>query len=209
MFTIRRARGPRLVALGLLAVAAAACSSGGSSSTTSTTAPPKIATGSVTCSDVTGSLTFSPPLTTKGTSPESTAISLRAASCITTGSNVATVASGVGSATISGTTNSCTNLLNPRTLTVNITWSPSSIRPSVLTFSGYAAATGPSNGEGFTLPNPKGTAKITGSFGGSDQGAASTAATFSGQTATQLLATCGSSAGLPSIQVTSGNLTLK
>jgi hypothetical protein len=208
MLTIRRSRWG-LVALGLLAVVAAACSSGGSSTTTSTSPPPKVATGTVICSDVTGALTFSPPLTTKGTSPESTAISLSASGCVTKGSNVATVATGAGSATISGTTNSCTNLLNPRALTVDITWSPSTIRPSVLTFSGYAPSTGPSNGEGFILPAPKGTAKVTGSFAGSDQGAASTAATYSGQTATQLLAACGSSAGLPSIQVTSGNLTLK
>ncbi len=208
MLTIRSSR-PALVALGLLAVVAAACSSGGSSSTTTTAPPPKIATGTVVCSNVTGALTFSPPLTTKGTSPESTMISLRAAGCVTQGSNVHAVASGQGSATISGTTNSCTNLLNPRALTVNITWAPSTVRPTVLMFSGYAAATGPSNGEGFTLPQPKGTAKVTGSFAGSDQGAASTAATFSGDTATQLLAACGSSAGLASIQITSGNVTLK
>jgi hypothetical protein len=63
--------------------------------------------------------------------------------------------------------------------------------------------------EGFTLPASGGTAKVTGSFAGSDLGATSTAQTFSNQTGKQLLTACGSSAGLASLQVASGTLALK
>jgi hypothetical protein len=79
----------------------------------------------------------------------------------------------------------------------------------VITFSGYSVGTGPSGGGEFTLPKAPGTAKVTGSFAGSDHGAGSKAAAVSSQTATELVAACGSSAGLASIPVTSGNVTLK
>jgi hypothetical protein len=93
-------------------------------------------------------------------------------------------------------------------LTVDISWTPATVHPSVLTFSGYGAASSPS-GEGFRLPKAGATAKVTGSFAGSDHGASSTATAFSGQTTTQLLTACESTAGLTSIAVTSGSVSLK
>lgn len=207
-----------LVALGLVAALATSCSSGSGSSSTSTsgaaaapttTTTAAVASGTIACTGITGSLTFSPPLTTKGTAAESTAINLQAAGCTASGSNAPAVTASTATATISSPTSSCTGLLTPRALTITITWSPSTIRPSVLTFSGYGAAMNSSGDEGFTLPTKGGTAKVTGSFAGSDQGASSTAQTFSNQTGTQLLASCGSSAGLASLQVTSGSLALK
>jgi hypothetical protein len=158
---------------------------------------------------MTGSLTFTPPLTNKGGSAESTAVALRAAGCTTKGSNVSTVTGGSASATISITSNSCTELITSRALTVNIAWAPTTVRPSVLTFSGYGGTTGPSGGEGFKLPNPGGTAKVTGSFSGSDHGAGSSALALSNETTTQLLSACGSPSGLTSVQVTSGTVTLQ
>jgi len=200
-----------VVALGLMAVLATACSSSPTASpkASPTTTTLTLATGGVTCTDITGSLTFTPPLTTKGTTAESTAISLRAGACTPVGSNVSSLTGGTASATISSTSNSCTGLLNSRTLAIDITWAPATIHPSVLTFSGYGGTTGTAGGEGFKLPNTGGGAKVTGSFSGSDHGAGSTAVTLSDQTATQLLAACGSSAGLTSIQVTSGTVSLK
>jgi hypothetical protein len=59
------------------------------------------------------------------------------------------------------------------------------------------------------LPKSGATAKVTGSFAGSDHGAGTTATAFSGETTTQLLGACESSAGLTSIAVTSGSVTLK
>lgn len=169
-----------------------------------------VARGSVQCTGVTGSVDFAPPLTTKGTTAETTTISVTSTGCTVTGSNVNAVKSGIGSATISSPTNSCAGLLTPRPLQVHITWDPSLVHSSVVTFSGYTVDTnGPGGGGGFTLPDTGGTAKVSGSFAGSDKGAGSTAATYSSMTTNQLLAACGSSAGLASIPVTSGMLSLK
>jgi hypothetical protein len=199
-----------LVALGLVALVATACSSSPKAApATTTTTTVTTATGGVACTNLTGSLTFSPPLTTKGGSAESTAIALSATGCTTKGSNVANVTGATASATISSTTNSCTSLITSRPLAINITWAPATTHPSVLSFSGYGGTTGSSGGEGFKLPGTGATAKVTGSFAGSDHGATSTATAVSGETATQLLAACGSSAGLTSIQVTSGTVTLQ
>ncbi|MGD0379876.1 MAG: hypothetical protein ABSC30_07815 [Acidimicrobiales bacterium] len=207
MSITRRLGLPGLAPLVLVAFLGAACSSG--SGATATTTAARIATGSVTCRTISGALAFSPALTTKGTSPESTAITLTAAGCTTKGSNASRVTKGTGSATITSSTNSCAGLLTSRALTIDISWTPSTVLPTVLTFSGYGGASGVSGDEGFTLPDAGGTAKVTGSFAGTDHGSGSSAATFSGQTATQLLASCGSSTGLTSIQVTSGTLVLK
>ncbi len=192
----------------LLAVTLAACSSSPSPKA-STTTTLTLATGGITCTNITGSLTFAPPLTTKGASAESTAISLHVAGCSTHGSNISSVPGGSGSATITSATNACAGLLTSRALMIAITWAPSTIRQSLVTFSGYGGASNTSGDEGFTLPNAGGGTKVTGSFAGSDHGAGSTAATFSNQTGSELLAACGSSSGLTSIQVTSGTLTLK
>jgi len=134
---------------------------------------------------------------------------VNAAGCVTSGSNVSRITGGVGTVTLNSASNSCASLLNSRPLIIDITWTPATVHQSVLTFSGYGGATGPSGGEGFTLPKPGATAKVTGSFAGADHGAGSTATAFSGQTTAQLLTACESSAGLTSIAVTSGSVTLK
>ncbi len=192
-----------------MALLASACSSSPKAAPATTTTTVTLATGGVTCTNLTGSLTFSPPLTTKGGSAESTAIALNSTGCSTKGSNVANVTGGTASATISSPTNSCASLITSRALAINITWAPATTRPSVLTFSGYGGTTGTSGGEGFKLPGAGDTAKVTGSFAGSDHGASSTAVAVSGETTTQLLAVCGSPSGLTSIQVTSGSVALQ
>ncbi|HLN41111.1 MAG TPA: hypothetical protein VK215_01570 [Acidimicrobiales bacterium] len=201
----RQLRSSLLLALGPVAVLAGACSS----SPTTPVATVVVARGGVTCHNITGSLTFSPSLTTKGGAAETTSITVNAAGCGTSGSNVSRVIKGVGTATLTSTSNSCAGLLNSRPLTIDIAWTPATVHPSIVTFTGYGGASGPSGGEGFTLPKSGATAKVTGSFAGSDHGAGSTATAFSGQTTTQLLTACESSAGLTSIAVTSGSVTLK
>jgi len=198
-------RSSLLLALGLIAVLAGACSS----SPSTPVATVVVARGGVTCNTITGSLTFSPSLTTKGGAAETTSITVNAAGCVTAGSNVSRVIRGVGTATLTSTSNSCAGLLNSRPLTIDIAWTPATVHPSVVTFTGYGGTSGPSGGEGFMLPKSGATAKVTGSFAGSDHGAGSTATAFSGQTTTQLLTACESSAGLTSIAVTSGTVTLK
>ncbi len=200
-----KTRSMLLVALVPVAVLATACSS----SPSTPVATVMVASGGVTCSNITGSLTFSPALTVKGGTAESTSITVNAAGCVTSGSNVSAITRGTGTATLTSTSNSCAGLLNSRPVTVDITWTPAVVHPSVVTFSGYGGATGPSGGEGFMLPKSGATAKVTGSFAGSDHGAGTTATAFSGETTTQLLGACESSAGLTSIAVTSGSVTLK
>jgi hypothetical protein len=191
-----------VVPLVLVAGLAAGCSSGSSALAA------VVASGSVSCTTVSGAVSFSPPLTTSGKDAETTSISVTASGCTTAGSNVTSVTKGVGSATISSPTNACSGLLTSRPLSIKVAWTPATTRPSVVTYSGYEVTSAGGHG-GFTLPSPGGTAKVTGSFAGSDGGAGSTAVTVSSQGTTQLVAECGSSAGLASIPVTSGSLTLK
>jgi len=91
---------------------------------------------------------------------------------------------------------------------VAVTWAPSSIHASVATFSGYSIVPDAAGHVGFSLPASGGTVTVAGSFGGSDNGATSKASTFSDQTTTQLLATCGTTAGVSSLNITSGTVTL-
>jgi hypothetical protein len=209
-----------------IALALSACSSSSSSSssqaattTTTTTAAPggavtpttlaggKVATGSVTCTNVTGTIAFNPPLTNGGTSPETTSITLTASGCTPTGSSASTVTGGTATATIQSATNGCLSLLTSKPVAVAVAWSPSSIHASVATFSGYAIVTDASSHIGFGLPNSGGTASIAGSFAGADNGAASKATTYSGQTQTTLLAACATAAGVPSLAILNGSVT--
>jgi hypothetical protein len=225
-----RRRMPTLVATALplaLALALSACSSSSSSSsqaattttsTTTTTAPGgvatpttlaggKVATGSVTCTSVTGTIAFNPPLTNSGTSPETTSITLTASGCTPAGSSASTVTSGTATATIQSATNGCLSLLTSKPVAVAVAWSPSSIHASVATFSGYAIVSDAGGNIGFGLPNSGGTATIAGSFAGTDNGATSKATTYSALTQTTLLAACATAAGVPSLAITNGSVT--
>jgi hypothetical protein len=119
------------------------------------------------------------------------------------------VANGKATATILSPSSACSRVLTTRSLTLKVIWTPTTIRPSTITFSEYGLASSRAGPIGFTFPNPGGTARVTGSFAGSDNGAASIAAVFFSQTYEQLLETCQLSVGLSSIQVTSGHVTLK
>lgn len=202
MVVTREARSVWLLPLAFVALLTAGCGSSSSPATAT------LATGSVTCSNITGGLAFSPPLVTEGDSAESTAISLRASGCTTSGSDVSAVTGGKSATAISSPSNACNRVLTTRSLTLKVTWIPATIRPSLITFSEYGATSSRAGVVGFTFPNPGGTANVTGSFAGSDNGSRSTATVFFNRTAAQLLATCKSS-GLTSIPVTSGRVTLK
>ena len=195
----RRRLGATALTLALVATAAAACGSGSG---------PAVATGSVSCHGVSGSVRFSPPLTAKGTSPETTTIRVTARGCTASDSSVSTVASASAVATATSSSNACQGLLTSKGLTFTIHWAPSTITPTVVHYSGYAVSA--SNGKGeFTLPNAGGTATVTGSFAGADHGARSTAQALSSESATGLVTACGSAGGLASIPVTSGSLALR
>ena len=200
----RSRRGPGALALlAAVAVTAGACSSG------SPAAPAAVvARGTVSCRSVTGSVSFSPPLTAKGTSPETSTIAVSASRCTVSGSNVNRVEGASASATLMSATNACQGLLTSQALTFTVHWSPSIIRPTVLHYSGYTVSVSAGKGA-FTLPDAGGTASVTGSFAGSDHGAGSSALAVADESATGLVSACGSSTGLASIPVTSGTLTLK
>ena len=206
-----------------LAVVLSGCSSTSSStkapttstSTTSAAAavPPStlaggtVATGSVTCTNLTGMFTFTPPLTDAGTSPETIQISLTASGCATTGSSVSQVTSATATATIKSATNGCTSLLTSKPVAVAVAWNPSSIHASVASFSGYAIVADAAGHVGFELPATGGTASVAGSFAGSDNGAKSSAAAYSGFAQTQLLTACGAAGGVPAMPIASGTVT--
>ena len=189
-----------------LASFGAACSSG-SSSSTSTTSAATLATGKVSCSKVTGTITFVPPLTNSGTSAETTKVAYTASGCTPSGSNVSTVASAQGSATITDSTNGCTGIATSKPVKLAVVWSPTTIRSTAVSYSGYKVAANASGDYGFTLPNPGGSATVTGSFSGSG-GATSTASTYSDSTAAQIATACASSAGLASLTLTTGSFTI-
>lgn len=171
---------------------------------------PVSASGSVHCSKVTGSVGFSPPLTTKGAAAETTTVSLKLARCSPSGSNVSVVSSGLATSTYTSGTSVCADLIKSRALTVNTTWSPTSIKPSVVTFSGFSLGTNSADDSGFVLPgkSPNPSAKVVGSFAGSNHGASSTALVYANEGATQLVGGCSKASGLASITVGSGVVTL-
>ncbi len=175
--------------------------------TPSTVAGGAVATGSVTCTNVTGTITFTPPLSNTPTGPETTRLSLTATGCTTAGSSGTQVTSGTATATIQSSTNGCVSLLSSKPVVVAVAWSPSSIHASVASFGGYAIVTDAAQHTGFGLPNAKGSVSVAGSFAGADNGAKSTAATYSNLTSVQLLTDCGTAAGLPDLAIADGSVT--
>jgi hypothetical protein len=159
-----------------------------------------VATGTISCK-LTGTATFSPPLQKGGASAETRTFSVQASDCTTSGSDVSYVAGGTITGTTHMATNKCVSGLTSVTggVTATITWSPSSIQPTVATFSGSAIGTNGAGEAGFVLPNPGGTASVTGSFAGSDNGAATTASLYTTMTESQILSTCDASSGLSSL----------
>jgi hypothetical protein len=202
----RRPAPRALAALAVVMLLAAACGSGGGSSSAT---GPVVATGSVTCTGLTGSVSFTPPLTSSATTAGQTAVNATATGCTTKGSNVSTIQSAALNGTISTATSACTGLLTSKPLTLYVTWDPPSVARSMLRFSGYTVGSSSGGGGGLVLPGSGNSAHVTGSFAGSDHGAESTANAYSSQGATQLLAACASPGGLANILVTSGKLTLK
>jgi hypothetical protein len=182
-----------------LLVAAAGC--GGAGNVTD-----MVATGSVSCKTLTGVATFSPPLTSSGSAPETITISLKAGSCATTNSNSTGVTEGRATTTNSTpATSNCNSLFAPRPVEVTVEWTPSTIHSSTVHFTGFASmknSTG--TGSEFVFPDPGGKATGSGSFTGDDGGASSTVTAFSAAQPSQLLAACQNPAGLTSIAIGSG-----
>lgn len=170
----------------------------------------KVATGSVHCSHVTGTILYSPALHHVGTGPEVQRFVIHVSGCTTTGSNVRHVSAGTLTASIHRPVNSCLDLLAPVTshAPVAVVWKPTSIKRSLIDFSGFQYVLGPMDHVGFRVPPTGGTATVSGSFAGHDRGARSTATLYTNTTPLQFQAACVAPAGVARESIVSGTATL-
>jgi hypothetical protein len=170
-----------------------------------------VATGTISCSKVSGSITFHPAEHHVGTRPERIAVVFHTSHCVTTGSNVKSVTGGSLSEVITRPTNECASSLAIFSHPVHATgtWTAKRMRlhSTTGTFSGFAFTFATNGDVGVVIPNEGGTAHITGSFAGTNHGASSTAAGFINLTALEVRAACKSPQGLPLLRITSGRVT--
>jgi hypothetical protein len=168
-----------------------------------------VATGSITCSSVSGSVTYHPAEHHVGTVPVRIAIVFRTSHCITTGSNVKRVTGGSLSEVVVKPTNACASGIYSHTVHATGTWTAPrmKLRSSTGTFSGFDFAFAANGDVGVAIPNVGGTAHITGSFAGHNHGATSSAVAYINLTAQQVRAACLSSRGLTSLKITGGRAT--
>jgi len=137
--------------------------------------------GSVKCTSITGSLKFTPPLATNGTTTgsETTAFKGKLGSCTVTGTGAKTPSKGtVSSSTTSNNGNSCSGFAAGAVktgTTFAIKWAPGTISPTTITFpAGDISVTG--GGSGFTLQgSPSKPVTGSGSYPGTDNFAGSVA----------------------------------
>jgi hypothetical protein len=168
--------------------------------------------GTITCSAVKGTITFTPPEVTGGTALEtSTIVKVTVSKCKNQSGATAIPTKGTVNTNIaSGTgTNNCSSLVGVQNTpqTLNVTWTPSADGTSSSTYSNYDAITSPK--AGFQLPDPSSSPPGTGSTSGSyAEPSGSSAEAISNKTSTQLLAACNGKKGLKSIKITKGNTTL-
>lgn len=173
------------------------------------------APGTITCTHVSGTVTFTPPLTLAGNA-NSEVTKVRTTSTGCTVSKGTAPTKGVSNSTITKTTtnntaNSCTGLQTSVPVTEHVVWTHTPlIANSTVNFSGLMPATeAGSMDAGFKLPDTGGTASVTGSYPGADHGKTSTATVFTTMTAGQIVTVCQSTAGLASLKIDAGKATLK
>lgn len=192
----------RKIAIGAAAVAAALGSLAvvGVGVASATLRPHKAAnaTGTETCSDLTGTVSFKPALTTTGTSPTTATIAVKLSGC-SGGKPSAT--SGTVAAQTSYSANNCTQLATPpstRTVTETVKWTPKTIPPSASAFSAPTVSVG----SNVTITLSKGVTN------GSYAGSSSAATLIVDSSRAELLATCSGKKGLSKLVVASGSATV-
>jgi hypothetical protein len=164
--------------------------------------------GTITCSTLTGTISFSPPLVNGGTANETITGTITVKGCKKL--KKATVIPKSGSVAITGigggSTNDCTSLEgsgSASSITFTTKWSPKTIASSVTTFSGYDTTTAGNGDEGFALPNAVAPPTPSGSTVGSYPDTAATATASTNQTAAQIATSCGSG-GLATLTIANG-----
>jgi len=168
------------------------------------------ATGTIQCTKITGTVSFTPPLTNTGTAAETaTTVKLKISKCAADPKASAVPKKGTVSSNIATptSTDSCGSLLGtstPTSDTVTAKWSPTSINSSVGSYSGFTISTGPppKDDEILNLPGTGGTSSTAGSYAGSGQ----TSTLTLGESQSSLAATCSTPAGLKSIKIISGDV---
>lgn len=166
-----------------------------------------VASGSITCTKVTGSIRFRPAVHHIGTQRETQTVTFRASKCTTRGSNVKHVTSGSLTVVVHRSSNSCISLLSSEHPRGTGTWSPKSVHSTTASFTGFAFVSSKTGDVGFRVPNAGGSAKVTGSFAGKDHGKHSTATVYTNLTPGQFRSACLSSNGLSAQAIVSGVVT--
>ena len=152
------------------------------------------ATGTETCSSLTGTFSFKPALTSNGTAPSTGTISVKLGGC---GGGTPAATSGALTYKTTYTTSSCTALVQPnptRTESVTVKWSPKTIAPSTTLF-GDPTVTAGSNLT-VSLSN--------GATVGSYKSSSSSATLTIDSSKTALLAQCAAKKGLSKLVIASG-----
>jgi hypothetical protein len=189
-----------LSCLGLCVLSGCGTSHGSSQSRASMT---------ITCSAVTGSINFDPPLTNKGSASEVVHFDLSSQKCAPSATITPAVTGAAAKGTIRGESGTCAGILISKPVNVAITWTPSSIPPTYLSLRGYGIKNNAQGFEGIALSASRGGSTARGSYVGLDHGATSTALLFTHETVTQILGVCGAPLGLRSLPITSGSFTLR
>lgn len=173
-----------------------------------------VAHDSITCADVSGTVTFSPPLTLTGGAlhSQSTTVTASLKKCTVTGPNAAKISKATVSGTIvdPSTTGSCTGLSGASAVTGNLTttWKSSDIlQPgdtSTTTFNQDVGSTytkGKNSYGLFEIPGAGGTIGVTGDFTGTNGGSTSSVEAQTKDTDAQIATQCEAPAGLSSLTI--------
>jgi hypothetical protein len=176
------------------------------------------ANGTITCTALGGKISFVPPLFNTGTSnTETSTVHVTLRGCSSTATNLpagsiitGTSTSKVVTTTTNNSANACSGLATSRATTQGAVWKDKNsagvtlakLTGTTTNFSGFDIVTNGSSEPGFDLPQDTGgTASASGSFVGTDAGAASTANVFAKKTAAQIAALCGSALGMAKLPV--------
>ena len=162
--------------------------------------------GTVDCTDVNGTVTFSPPLIEGGTNPEVVLAQVTLTGC-TAADGGTTPETGYATVSLIAPTNDCDSLEaggEDIDTPLAIGWSPTALGTSAVTFPGFELT---SNGDaGFTLGGT-GTS-VSGSYAGDDGGTSSIVTGYSTMSPDEIGAACLSSDGLESLTIAGGNVSL-
>ena len=165
--------------------------------------------GTITCSGIKGSVTFTPPLTNSGTAQETaTIVKIKITKCKNLSGATKVPKKGSASSDIatSTSTDSCASLegtsSTPDSTTIKVNWKPSSIAYSGATYGNFTVTTGPppKDYEELVLPAAGYPGTTTNSYADSN----STATIVLGETQATLANTCATSS-LKSIKIVSGS----